>query len=1016
MMFVLCASFALSLNQSLYDDVTSDKLATLWIQQDFSFSVDRYNSSNLDRNDGWLNRSTASANLRGINLTGYVHSNLGTTATARVCIGDGAKEWNWASSETGPANGYCVSFGADPYNTYYMYKRTASNTNVLSSGSIPPLEDNTSEIQFYHNDSMVILKINGTLITNVSDTSYTFNAATSYFILDEAGGSNRCAWNVFEVYDVTNLSSETPAAAGTATILLISPSDNDSLSSNNVDFISNITYNNLNITNCSLYTNSTGSWLANATNTSAITNNTNYTFSSIALANGNHLWNVVCCNVSNTCFTGTNNYTIIIDTEPPTSINGYINNTFYFLKNITGQFNFSDNNLLYSYNITIDGVQIDGKTDLDTVFYVYNLSYNVTNLTIGEHQLSIRVADAHTDEVLKDGEAYNPSKCLFKDCLKYDFAEPYDTGSLSITQKEGSIFDRWDTQQLKDRYTFTFEPATQKTQYTFVVTSDSYIDIIDAPKTKYKQWLIYNDHWVDFYPYTTTVKRIDDTQVEVTVYGVDPTQDIITFQSIGDLNIVYYNYTFYTTNATVSYSSTVSELENQTMTLIIYKPSPITSTYANLFWNGSMKNTTKVDFGTYDYYSGSFVTTTVPDAISTVNFYWNYSINSPYSNENGTINNAQTVFKMLIDNCSSYNISAINFTLKDDNTSQKVVGNLKGYFEIWSTSREFNTPFNISWGGRSNYSLCLFNSSQLYNVYSQMEYSSDNYSTETYYLYNTTLDNNTRFIDLLFTASSTLVTFTVTDENDAVVQGAYIHIVKYDLPTDTGYTTEILKTSSSGTDIGHIVLDNAWYKFFIYFNNEMKFESQPTKISTTSKAFRISRTVDYISSYNQLRSILTSLSFNNTTKVFSYTFTDPSGLSNIMCLKVTKKTPLSDTIINDTCVTSTSGLIMVDIGTDVGTATYIAMGYQQGSVHPTDLLGIDFDQGYKEWGKDAIFATFFLRLAVVMIGIWSPIIAIILLVITDFGMLTLGLLYMNITTMTVYILLAIITIWRISRK
>jgi len=802
-------------------------------------------------------------------------------------------------------------------------------------------------------------------------------------------------------------------------VTLMAPANNTIINNNliNLSFMANNTDSTYTTNTCTLWHNISGVFNA-TTNKSIIVNATNTTFTDIpVLIDGQYKWNVV-CNLSNgTNYTATNDYYFVRDAEPPTTVKLFTNKTIYYRNNITGQFNFTDNNLLYSYNATIDGVMFSYATNMQTNNYSFNMSVSVLNITPGIHTLSIRVADAHTDEELKDGEAYNPKTCLFKDCLTYEFNKPYNTGYISISQKDSSILDTWSTEEKVDRYSFSFEPSVKKTSYTFVIDSLGYIDIIENDKTKYKKWLIYDDHWLDFYPYDTTIKRIKDNQVEVTINNVDINTKILNFNSIGDLNIVWYNYTFYTTNATASYVQPASETESQTMTLTILKDDNyINFTNATLSYNNSYRTVTRTAYPTYDYYTSTFITPTVTQSITNVTFFWNYSIISNITNETGLLILGQNVNKLLIDNCTNYTIRAINFTIKDDNSSTPLISNVNGYFKIWKTSESTYAPFNITWGSRSNYSLCISNESSIYNVYAQIEFTPDSYYKETYYLYNITLNNETKFVSLYSTANANLVTFTVTDEDDLPIQGAYIHVMKYDLPTNTALTTEILKTSSSGTDIGHIVLDNVWYKFMIYYNGVLKQETAPVKISTLTKTFRISLGADTFGEYTNYKDMTTSLSFNNATKTFTYVFSSNSGLSNTICLKVIKRTALADTYINNSCVTAASGVIIIPINEDVGTSTYVAMGYREGSIEPLDWFYANFNEGFKKFGKDGIFVSFLLRLSVVMIAIWSPVVALVILGLIDVVMYMTGLYYMSIPTIVVYITMLIITMWRINRK
>jgi len=255
-------------------------------------------------------------------------------------------------------------------------------------------------------------------------------------------------------------------------------------------FYYNITNTGVNVSNCSLWTNQTGSWEARIYNATAVPNATNTYFGIGLPSDGDYLWNVQCIDTNSSEYWGDNNWTFIYDTNAPTYITNFVNNSVYYRNNLTAQFNLSDENLIHSYNISIDGVEIAGNESYNVQSLNLSLNYDISNLSVGAHELKLRFADGHTaNNLLTD---YDTSKCLFGDCLKYDFSYPYKKGSIIISQKEADLFDNWETEKKRDRYTFKFEPYRKKDTYTFLVELDGKFDIVS--NNKYGQWIVYNEH------------------------------------------------------------------------------------------------------------------------------------------------------------------------------------------------------------------------------------------------------------------------------------------------------------------------------------------------------------------------------------------------------------------------------------------------------------------------------------------------------------------------------------------
>ncbi len=198
----------------------------------------------------------------------------------------------------------------------------------------------------------------------------------------------------------------------------------------------------------------------------------------------------------------------------------------------------------------------------------------------------------------------------------------------------------------------------------------------------------------------------------------------------------------------------------------------------------------------------------------------------------------------------------------------------------------------------------------------------------------------------------------------------------------------------------------------------MLLSTEPSKIVTTTKKFRVTLGDVYGTSYDELNDMTRSLTYNNVTKNFAYTYTNPTGLAKEFCLRVTKRKATGDVLVNQSCITTTSGTILVNIGVDPENAIYTAYGTVSGSpMTIADWLEVRIsDEAWKTYGQDGIFMTFFLKVALAMIGIWNPIVAIVLLVLADITMYAMGIQEIGWGILMAYILVAVIVGWKISKK
>ena len=193
-------------------------------------------------------------------------------------------------------------------------------------------------------------------------------------------------------------------------------------------------------------------------------------------------------------------------------------------------------------------------------------------------------------------------------------------------------------------------------------------------------------------------------------------------------------------------------------------------------------------------------------------------------------------------------------------------------------------------------------------------------------------------------------------------------------------------------------------------------ESEPVKVTSTERNFRVDLITNFFDYYDTWENIHTSLTFTNATLNFVYTFINTEGANIEACLNVRKRTTMADTLINETCITAASGTILVNIG-EPGDDTFIGTGTIMASPPwVSDILFKTFNVGYKRWGKDGILAAFFVRTTLAMVGIWNPVVAVILLLVADFSMVSMGIYVMNAGVFIFYIVLGGIVLYRVGRK
>lgn len=394
-------------------------------------------------------------------------------------------------------------------------------------------------------------------------------------------------------------------------------------------------------------------------------------------------------------------------------------------------------------------------------------------------------------------------------------------------------------------------------------------------------------------------------------------------------------------------------------------------------------------------------------------------MNGSGTNESGGINLSQTVYRIGLDNCSNYTTTALNIYLRNEDTNDLLNGTISGFFRTWISSINNFTTHNITWQHDIGVGLCIYPAEATFYSYAQIEYSATGYETKLYYFDNTIFDNSTETLNLYLTNSTTVVTFTVTDYNDIPIEDVTIKILSYDIPTDTSITTEILKTDTDGVALAQILLNTQFYRFILEYKGEVVLATEPTKITSTTKKFRINLVTDYFDRFTNVRGIEHLLRFTNSTLMFDFIYSDTTGGISQACLKVVRKGMNADFTINDTCVTSTASTISTRINESVGIQTYEATSYvifSDGEYFVLDKLTVSFDDKYKTYGVSGIFMSFLIVLVLIVIGVWSPAISVVLMVIGIFISVVLGIFHISWEILIAFIIMAIITMYKVSRN
>lgn len=760
--------------------------------------------------------------------------------------------------------------------------------------------------------------------------------------------------------------------------------------------------------NCSLYINDT----LNQSGDFPVGIDTlvNFTVDFGAVEEGNFNYSIKCEDNVNKINTSTYNFFVdlvlpLLTWTTPSSSNDTVWNIIN--NSILGTLiNIIDPNL-YSYYLNFtqfDGsviynrsnISLTGQNNID----VYE-EFNLTNFT-GEHKVVMQVCDGHTDKKIEfKADKYNEE-------LWFE--------GVKIYMKDKSDTNKYDYLKKLDRYSFDFVTNTISKSKTFIVVSENYIDILDG-QTGYPGHLVTGGKWVDFDTYgleDIKVKRISSNSVEVTVDKTYST-NVWEFNSIGELNCKTETSTMFLYNATDYFASSTTVGSSTDFRLnITYDVDYMTDLEATFNYNGTQYTPANYTSGEYMIFNLSVDAPTLT-ASDNVSFYWNYSINNePFFN---TTERNQEVFLPQVAQCNGVNTLSLNMSIFDETSDTALVANMTVFVNYSIGTYQSSTALILD--NQSTYGICIYPPESSYTTDIQMSYGAIGYSTKLYYLDDYTLDNTTKALSLYLTEGTTQVTLTVKDLSDDPVEDAIVKVLSYDVGSDTFKITEVLKTDDDGEVFAQLIQNTQFYQFIVEVDGVVKLTTKPTKIVGTSKTLRIDLDeTNYFEQYDELRDISHSLTFTNSTLTFAFSYNDGSSSISEGCLRVVKRSINGETTLNDTCLSSPSGTVYTTLPSNVGSNTFVATSYvkySDGQIYVLGTKSVSFDNTHRVYGSDGIFASFFLTITLVMVGIWSPVVAIILMVLAIVLSAVLHLFQLSWHIIITLIILGGMTLYRLNK-
>lgn len=268
---------------------------------------------------------------------------------------------------------------------------------------------------------------------------------------------------------------------------------------------------------------------------------------------------------------------------------------------------------------------------------------------------------------------------------------------------------------------------------------------------------------------------------------------------------------------------------------------------------------------------------------------------------------------ILTENCTDH-VYILNVSIKNEESTDSYIESTFNIFgELTNNIDNYIKNFTINLSSETNYSICMSPNYYNYTLDAYIKYETDNGYENRWYLTNVNIFNTTQILNLYNFDDTTGISElqgTLRDKSYNYYSQIVTKLQRYYITTNSWVTVQMDKSDDFGQVIFHVIEESEDYRFLFEEDGiEIDRTSDQIKfISCTSNLCELTFVVDK-STTSTSDNLLYSYAYDNTTEMFYLNWSDSSGLTQEVHLKVEKVTPITNLTICDTIISSSSGSI-----------------------------------------------------------------------------------------------------------
>lgn len=445
---------------------------------------------------------------------------------------------------------------------------------------------------------------------------------------------------------------------------------------------------------------------------------------------------------------------------------------------------------------------------------------------------------------------------------------------------------------------------------------------------------------------------------------------------------------------------------------------------SSLIYNGASYLAESQDLGGGIHNITAKIDIPVVNTPQNLSFNWSITlqIGDDFSVQN-TENNQQDVSPSSIINVSSGQQGTINFTIIDEETLERSSGTFDSTINFYLGDGTIikNNSFGIASSDQF-----LFNSTPSYKrMYLDTTIFVSNVSSNTttgsrlFDFNKFKIFNDTTEVQLLLPNASRTrnVIIEVKDEGLNPLSNILVQAKRFYPNLNEHKIVESRRTDNFGQFSGRFVENDVIYRFEFYDENNTLLKTED-RISISCRTiicvlpFVIESEEDPFDRFRNNAGFDSTLTFNNNTNIFTYTWNDVTNDFSSARLEVTRFLFNGTTTICNQTSFNNPGTLTCGVGSS--TASYTAQAYrtnEAGRQIRIHTLSIKVGDLTKTYGFEGLMWSFFLLLTLISVGAWSPPVGVVLYLVGYILLGVLGIVFIHPGIVVAQIVIGVLFIW-----